>query len=327
MIFAYSMRLACLSLAVMFLVNFTASALVLSLLRQVVCAAQTMQPLRAARMFLALRMLPSVLSLGAVFVLCIPSYLRFEENSGVEKIGFFCLVMAALGLVLCVTTAYRTSRTCVQLFRIEQRCRWLRRVQSSTSSETPLCVTAEDEPGMPLLALVGIMHPTRIVSRRLLDTLSAEQIEAALSHEDAHEMSRDNLKRLLFALAPGILPFVSGFAGIEQHWERYSELAADDYAASGRPDRSVALAEALIQVARLDNRECGFRFSSSLSVRNLDLAMRVDRLLAVHPVERREDANSNVSWKFCVATAAILAALVLPKLLTSLYPLLESLLH
>jgi len=215
----------------------------------------------------------------------------------------------------------------VQLYCIEQRCRRLRCIQSSTLPETPLCVSAEEESDMPLLALVGIVHPTRIASRRLLDTLSAEQIEAALSHEDAHEVSRDNLKRLFFGLTPGMFPFVSGFAGIEQHWERYAELAADDYAASGNASRSVALAEALIQVARLGNRECKFLFASSLSVNNHNLAMRVDRLLAVQPAARREDSENKVPWKFCITVAAFLVASALPKLLTSLYPLLESLLH
>ena len=327
MIFAYAMRLACLCLAVLFLVNFAVSIVVLSLSRQAARAARTMQPRRAAVIFLALRMLPFVLSLGAVFALCVPSYLRYEENTGVEKIGFFCLAMGALGLTLCVATAYRAVRACVQLYCVEQRCRQLLRVQSSILSKTTLCVAVDDESSMPLLALVGIVHPTRVVSRRLLETLSAEQIEAALSHEDAHEMSRDNLKRLLFALTPGIFPFVSGFAVIEQHWERSAELAADDCAARGHADRSVALAEALIQVARLGNRECSFRFASSLSVRNLDLAMRVDRLLAVQSPALREESDSNISWKFYVAGAAFLGALVLPKLLTSLYPLLESLLH
>ena len=327
MIFAYPIRLACLCLEVMFLVNFAVSALALSLSRQFAYAARAMRPRRAARMFLALRMLPFVLSLCAVFALCIPSYLRYEENTGVEKVGWFCLAMGALGLALCVTAAYRTARACVQLYCIEQRCRRLLRIQSSTLPETSLCLAAEEEPGMPLLALVGIVRPTRIVSRRLLDTLSAEQIEAALSHEDAHEMSRDNLKRLLFGLTPGILPFVSGFTGIEYNWERYSELAADDYAANGHAGRSVALAEALIQVARLGNLECSFRFASSLSVRNLDLGMRVDRLLTVQPAASHEGTNSKVTWLFCIAVAAFLAALVLPRLMASLYPLLESLLH
>jgi len=278
-------------------------------------------------MFLALRMLPFVLSLGAVFALCIPSYLRYEENSGVEKIGLFCLALGALGLALCVTTAYRSARACVQLFCIERRCRQLLRAQSSNLPETSLRLVAEEEPGMPLLALVGIMHPTQIVSQRLLDTLSAEQIDAALAHEEAHQMSRDNLKRLLFEVIPGIFPFVNGFAGIGQHWERYAELAADDYAASGHAGRSVALAEALIQVARLGVRECSFRFASSLSVRNLDLAIRVDRLLADQPAARQDDSNSTIPWKFCAAVAALLVAMLLPKLLISLYPLLESLLH
>ena len=326
--FAYAMRLACLSLAMLFLVNFTATTLVLSFSRHVTHAARTMQPRRAARMFLRLRMLPFVLSLCTVFALCIPSYLRYEENTGVEKVGLFCLAMGALGLSLCVTSAYRTARACVQLYCVEQRCRQLLRVQFSTLSGKPMCLASEEESEMPLLALVGIVHPTRIVSRRLLDVLSAEQIEAALSHEDAHEVSRDNLKRMLFGLTPGILPFVSGFAGIEQNWEKYSELAADDYAASGRAGRSVALAEALIQVARLGNRECNFRFASSLSVRSLDLAARVDRLLAAQPAGRHEASNSKVSLRFCIVAAALLAVLLLlPKLMTSLYPLLESLLH
>jgi Zn-dependent protease with chaperone function len=258
--------------------------------------------------------------------LCIPSYLRYEENAGTEGMGVFCLATAALGLALCFSSLYRGLQVLVQLYLLDRRL-GLEQVRPSAIAEAEMCVTDPSAVGMPLLALVGIVRPRLIVSRLLLQALSAEQFEAALSHERAHLLGRDNLKRLVVAVTPGVLPFATGMGAIERQWERCVELAADDYAARSRSGRSVALAEALIQVAQLGNDARRMPLASSLSDSNLELARRVDRLLMADdamPTQGRKGRSGHL-----LVMAAVFAAFLglLPRLLGSVYPLLESLLH
>jgi beta-lactamase regulating signal transducer with metallopeptidase domain len=328
MTFSYGIRLVCLCLEIVFLVNLAASIVILGLSRQAARAAMAMRPHRAARLFFTLRLLPFVSSLCVIASLCIPSYLRYEQNVASERIGLFCLVTAVLGLALCLTSVYKGIRALVQLYFIEQRCRLLPPVQSPIAAETRMCLAEEDGSDTPLLALVGILRPRLIVSRRLLETLSAEQFEVALFHERAHKLSWDNLKRLFLAVAPGIFPFMGGFGVIEQQWERHAELAADEYATCGRIDRSVALAGALIQVARLGNVERRIPLASSFSAHNLELALRVDRLMAIDsaiPLRRRANMSSWNSFLVFVAFTTFL--ILLPAVLYPIHQLLEALLH
>ena len=84
-----------------------------------------------------------------------------------------------------------------------------------------------------------------------MNALSEEQKEAAFRHEAAHRVSRDNLKKFLFLLAPDILPMVSGLSNLERGWARFTEWAADDQAVDGDPQRALSLAAALVKVAKM----------------------------------------------------------------------------
>jgi hypothetical protein len=57
------------------------------------------------------------------------------------------------------------------------------------------------------------------------------------------------------------------------------EWAADDGAVAGEPERSLALAAALVQVARLGATPVPVPLATSLMSDDLELATRVDRLL------------------------------------------------
>jgi Zn-dependent protease with chaperone function len=284
-----------------------------------------MRPQNAARWFFALRFAPFTLALLVIATLCIPSYLRYEDNAGSEGLGLFCLATAFMGLGLLLTSVVRAAYALAQLRRASHDTRGK---QTSSIADSEICVAEEDQPGDPLLALVGILRPRLIVSRRLLQALTKQQLEAALLHERAHLLSRDNLKRLLMAVTPGVLPLFGGMASVEGHWQRFAELAADDYAAGGRADRSIALAETLIKVARLANFERPMPLASSLSASNRHLALRVDRLMAVPAARPAMQPHSPRVWRYLFVLFAITGSLaILPKVFYPLYHLLESLLH
>jgi beta-lactamase regulating signal transducer with metallopeptidase domain len=190
----------------------------------------------------------------------------------------------------------------------------------------PVIVVQEEA---PILALSGWLHPRLLISHSVLCALSAEELDAALRHEHAHRTSRDNAKRLLILLAPDIFPFVRMLQTIERSWAKFAEWAADDQATAGDSRRAVALAAALVQVARLG---CGPRLpvlSTSLLACDRDLSARVDRLLQAPPVARARNLRANALLpgdRFLLA--GCLAALVLaPSALSFVHELLELLLR
>lgn len=327
----YSVRLVCLCLEVLFLLNLAASALVLGLAGTVAKAASRMRPQHAARWFLGLRLLPFTLSLLAIAALCVPSYLRYEQNTGSEDMGLFCIAVALMGLGLVLTLAVRGALALAQCYRMSRMSHGTQPMHTLRVADTEICVTDEDT-GAPLMALVGVFRPRMLVSRRLLQALTVPQMEAALRHERAHLLSRDNLKRLLMAVMPGIAPgviaFKGGFAAVEAHWERFAELAADDYAAGGRADRRIALAETLVKVARLATFERPMPLASSLSATNQQLAIRVDRLMSAPSAAIQKKPRRPLAWRCLLLLSGMVGLLVLlPKMLYPLYGMLESLLH
>src|SRR6185295_19649787 len=104
-------------------------------------------------------------------------------------------------------------------------CERLGRRSTLAGSSEPVWIL--DSPA-PLFALVGVFGSSVAISTRVMNALPAGPLAAALRHEEAHRVSRDNLKRLLLLLAPGLLPGLHGFYALERNWARFAEWAADD---------------------------------------------------------------------------------------------------
>jgi Zn-dependent protease with chaperone function len=169
----------------------------------------------------------------------------------------------------------------------------------------------------------GILRPRLIVSPEVRRALTPEQLEAALDHERAHWVSRDNLKRLLMLLSPGLLPFYSGFTRLERAWGRFTEWAADDAAVAGSAARSVSLAAALVSVARLQTSSPP-PLATSLLGDSPDLAARVHRLL--HRAPRRETKPGSTT-ALGITSVALALVLLNPSTLYLAHRLLERLME
>jgi Zn-dependent protease with chaperone function len=299
MTLSYSWRLLCLSAAVFFLVNMAAGSAIALAAPLAVRLASRMSPRRAAHLLLAIRLLPPALAAVLVGALCIPSYLWLEPGSSAEYVGTSCLVLAILGSVVSFSALARASRAAVISRRVLRR-------------------------PSPCLALAGILRPRLIVSPAVRDVLTPDQLEAALEHERAHWHSRDNLKRLLLLLSPGLLPFCSGFAYLERAWSRFTEWAADDRAVSDNPARSLALAAALVNVARLQAHVPAAPLATSLLGETPDLAARIHRLLHPAPVSERQRSHTAVTF---VLAFVFLAILIQPSTLAAAHRVLERLME
>jgi Zn-dependent protease with chaperone function len=294
---SYFWRLLCLSSAVFFLANLAAGAAAALTAPLLIRLSGRLAPARAARLLLAFRLAPPVVASTLVLALCIPSYVWLEPRGSVERVSAACLFIAALGLTTLIAAAARASHAVATSNRVLRR-------------------------RPPSLALAGILRPRLIVSPAVRQLLTPDQLEAALAHERAHWDSRDNLKRLLLLLAPGILPFCSGFTALERAWHCFTEWAADDCAAAGSPARSLSLAAALVQVARLQAHAPATPLVTSLLGEAQDLSARIGRLL--HPARVSEGRPSHPAISIALA-CAFLAIVLQPSTLAAAHSILERL--
>jgi len=312
---SYGFKLWWLSLAAFFLVHFAAAMAMGWLAPVAIRMAGRMRSRAAARFLLTVRFAPLGIAIFVVAALCVPSYLWFEPDVA-EEVGPACLLAAVLCVGIWAISLSRSARA------ILKSRRWLRQCER-TGCETRLAGGPAVIVDGNAVALAGLLRPRVIVASEVVRALSPEQLDAALRHERAHWGSRDNFKRLLLLIAPDAFPFFhGGFAGIERAWKKYAEWAADDRAASGDVERSLALAGALVRVARLGAGPQPSPLVTSLI--DGDLSERVERLLRGEP----EGAPDRWTPVVCALSALALAAVVLrPGALISVYGLLERLIR
>jgi Zn-dependent protease with chaperone function len=280
MIVPYVPRLLCLCLASFFLVNCVFGLVVSVASRAAVRFGETMGPREATRLLFALRVLPLAFGVVVILGLCVPSYLWLEPEGIPERAGLVCITLACLGAAswfLSFTRAARATAVSIYSYRCWQQAGREARLPGEASKAV---IVARDA---PLLALAGLLRPQLVISDGVLRSLSSEELNAALHHENAHRASRDNLKRLLLLLLPDPIPFFPACSLLEQTWAKFTEWAADDEAAGGDSRRALSLAAALLRVAQMG---AGPRLSflhTSLVADDGDLSARINRLLVLEP--------------------------------------------
>jgi len=233
-----------------------------------------------------------------------------------------CVILGTLGAALWLLSLTRSIRAIVRCAVHNRRiARVADKIYFPQHRSSALVLDA----AQPLLALIGLLRPRLIVSRGLLQSLSAQELDAALTHEQAHRSSRDNLKRLLLLLAPDTLPFFNPLRALEPTWGKFTEWAADDCAAAGNPQRALSLAAALLRVARVGSTPTLPYLSTSLLARDCDLEIRVDRLL--HPAALPKRSRLRFRAVVVFGALAVGALLLAPSTLSFIHELQELLLH
>jgi Zn-dependent protease with chaperone function len=318
----YVLRLACLCLGSFFLIHLTLSLFAGALAPWATSRAERIamrQPAQAAATLLfAMRLLPAVISLAAVAALCVPSFLSFEKPRGAEAAGIPFLVTAALGASIWIISLTRSLNAVIRSHRHVPR---------------PAAILGREaekiwllEGATPLIGLAGVLRPRIVVSRSVASALEGDQLAAALRHERAHRASADNLKRLLLLLAPDALPGISLFRPVDRAWARLAEWAADDWAAADAGG-SLALAEALVRVARLGASPRTSPLVSAFVPPGEDISTRVTRLLngaSCAKGHSRILGSALFASLFALPFAVVAVA---PGSLSAVHQLLERLMH
>ncbi|HXR97840.1 MAG TPA: hypothetical protein VN709_08360 [Terriglobales bacterium] len=311
--FDYAVRLGCVVLATGFfafvagtMANLALTPVVLRWARR--AAIRRQRPEVIAAWLLRVRLLP----LGAIAVtvcgVSLPSYLWLEPHTGRESLGIGFLLAALAGAGLCSCLGGRAWRAARQAARFAAECRTAGlAVSNPAAPESRLWVIPE---APPLLALAGIVRPSLVISRAVLDRLAPEELAVSLRHEAAHLYAGDNIKRWLMRTLPG---YGRANCVLEATWARMAEWAADDRAVSSAqgpdPARSLALAAALVAVAGLGSQSCPAFCSPLAGSMAGELHVRVRRLLRFDtPQASRRHATKTVIAGFFVAAALIALA-------------------
>lgn len=318
---SYILRLLYIIFAVFFLVHLAVGTLVLLFTPLVSRLAGSFRAGNAARIFFALRLLPAVGSGFVALALCVPSFLWFETEAGGEEVGWFCLTAAVLGGSVWAASIFRGIRASARSVRYIRGCQEISRRVSLPHEPAPIWVIDRTE---PFLILAGLFHPRLVISQGVVDSLTPEQLAAALEHERAHWTSRDNLKRLVLLLTPGLLPCFRGFDRLEKTWVRFTEWAADDLAVAGDSQLSLALAGALVRVARMGAAQPLEPLVTSLLDDTQELSARVHRLLRT---EAPRDFRKSWTAGACALTTLIVLAAAQPATLRTMHYLIERLIH
>jgi Zn-dependent protease with chaperone function len=255
------------------------------------CGAHT----RAEILFL-MRVGPPTVALILVAAFLIPSYLAYEPYASGEfvsnKLGALAL-LSAVGVTLALWRGVHSWLATRSLLR-----RWL-------GIATPITLTQINIPtfrlphSFPIIAVVGTARPRLFIAERVLESLTEDELVAAIAHECGHLAARDNLKRMLMRACRDMLAIVPCGRSIDRAWAENAEAAADEHAAERGSAVALNLASALIEIARMvpaGARPTMPAGAFLLGDDNHGVPGRVNRLIALAGTSRRRVSRSVFYW-------------------------------
>lgn len=162
---------------------------------------------------------------------------------------------ASLLLFLVVRVAVRLAGGLMASIRVQRWVRVQRVLPSPPTSSGRLSarrLTVIDR-AEPLAFSVGLLRPRIVVSRGLVEQVSASELDAILAHEEAHSRNRDNLGLLAVRVLSRCWRFIPAVGPAAGRFGRAIELAADGSARRCTGD-ALLVAESVYHVACLVSR-------------------------------------------------------------------------
>jgi len=208
----------------------------------------------------------------------LPAFLLYEPAHELEQPGPLLVALAMIALLSVGDGLRRGWRACAATQALYANCRHADR-RLLTAGKT---VEVVDVPE-PIVAVIGGRRPRIIASQDVLNTLSQEELHHVVAHEAAHVLARDNLKLLLLIVCPDVLAWLPDGARMAARWRAAVEFEADERAVGADRHGRIALASALIKVARLVTHAERPFAALSMSIAVDDVEGRVRRLLSPSP--------------------------------------------
>lgn len=252
--------------------------------------------------WLLVRLLPSLAGLLFLAAAVVPAYAYFEPRNAVEPLGRGIVVLGGLAIALMTWTMGRAVRGYARARTIERE--WMSQALPLAVGDSAMPVWCVDA-STPGVMLVGLRKPRLFVTRSVVDALTPEELGVVIGHESGHRVHWDNVRRLLLLASPDALGLWPAGRLAAAQWACAAETSADRHAVGGDPARSVALASALVKVARLFPAVPPLPLPVSTLYDGGVITRRVHRLLepaAVPPARRK------LGW--AALATAVLAGLV-----------------
>jgi Zn-dependent protease with chaperone function len=294
-------------LCLVLLATFGLSTLTLSSLVALTWHAGLKRRLAAAGDLLTFRLLPVIVSALIVFTVVLPAFLTQEPHQPREPAGLLLLTLAMFSLVALGHGIWRGWRACVGARAVLTACGPATRRLVDNGQEIEVLDVAE-----PIVAVIGGWRPRIVAAECVVSACSQAEFQQVIAHEAAHVFARDNLKQLLLIASSDVLAWVPLGAALMERWRAAAELEADQRASGTDPYKRVALAGALIKVARAFGTAHHGRDALSMSVAADDVQARVRRLLAPPTPLRRRSRGALV--------VGLLLLPLLPMAASPLYP-------
>lgn len=201
-----------------------------------------------AEMLFALRIAAPAVAFVFVALFLLPSYVGYEPRGTSEVVG---IKLAVLALLSAFGAGFALHRAC----RAYLATRALRRQWLATATQIQLpgidVPTFRIPHSFPIIAVVGTLRPRLFVANQVLQSISPEELAAAIAHERGHLVSRDNLKRVLLRACRDALMILPSGRSLDREWSETAEAAADEYVAQASPTMALDLASALVTIARM----------------------------------------------------------------------------
>jgi Zn-dependent protease with chaperone function len=201
---------------------------------------------RSANDVLALRLMPVAGAALVALTVVLPAFLISEPAHDAEEGGPLLAALGVVALFSVGTGIRRAWRACTAARALLRA--WAGSADRAVIAGHPVDLVDLPE---PLVAVVGGWQPRIVASKRVRAACSEGEFVEVISHEAAHLSARDNWKLWLLLLCPDPLAWLPAGAALTARWRVTAEREADERATGSDPRRRLALASALIKVARL----------------------------------------------------------------------------
>jgi len=269
---------AALLLGTVLLAAFGLAALVLAALLACAWYAGLHRMRTASADLLALRLLPVAGALVFAVTVVLPAFLSYEPHQDREAIGPLLVTLAGFTVLTMGHGIWRGWCACAAARALLRSCGTGKHWAAENGHDVQVV-----EAGQPIIAVVGAWRPRVITAKCVIAACTRDEFRQVLAHESAHVLARDNLKLLLLCACPDALAWTPLGAVLSERWRSAAEFAADQRATGDDPHKRVALASALIKVARLFAASHHPRHALTMPVALDDVEGRVRQLLGPAP--------------------------------------------
>jgi Zn-dependent protease with chaperone function len=207
------------------------------------CSART-----RAEILFVMRIGPPVIAIVAIVAFMIPSYVTYEPHTTDEFVSWKLGALAALSAIGVGLAAWRGLRSWMATRSLLRS--WLsasQRIELKGIS-VPTFVLNHS---FPIIAVVGAIRPRLFIATHVLDSLTEEELAAAIAHEYGHLAANDNFKRSVMRISRAALLIIPCGRFLDRAWSEASESAADEHAAQESSLVALNLASALVRIARM----------------------------------------------------------------------------